>query len=63
MNDDHGGYTIKGGDKLWVPFSSSGFRTSVAPASDESKANTRWTIVFLPGNELSLKLGPKRIMK
>lgn len=63
MIDEHGGYTIKSATKLWVPYSSSGFRTTVALVEDEGKANTRWNIIFLDNNQISLELGPKRIMR
>lgn len=63
MNDSYGGYTIRNGKRLFIPYSMAGYRTTVAPLEELNENNNRWTITFLNDNIIKLSLGPKRLMK
>jgi nuclear transport factor 2 (NTF2) superfamily protein len=63
MNDKFGGYTIRSNNRLFVPYSMAGYRTTVSPLEELHDDNNRWNIVFTSENTIRLSLGPNRMMK
>jgi len=63
MDDNFGGYTIRSENKLFVPYSMAGYRTTVSPLEELNEDHTRWTVTFTSDNTVRLSLGPKRMMK
>jgi hypothetical protein len=62
MLDQHGGYVIKSATKIWIPFSSSGYRSSTFDHSLESSPCSRWSIDF-EKDGIKLSLGPGCMMR
>lgn len=63
MDDEVGGYTIRSEDKLFVPYSMAGYRTTVSPLEEMLDDNNRWNITWTSDTTIRLSLGPKRMMK
>lgn len=63
MNDKFGGYTIRSNNRLFVPYSMAGYRTTVSPLEELHDDNNRWNIEFTSETTIRLSLGPLRMMK
>jgi hypothetical protein len=63
MDDTFGGYTIRSENKLFVPYSMAGYRTTVSPLEEMHDNNNRWDITWVTENTIRLSLGPTRMMK
>jgi hypothetical protein len=63
MDDNWGGYTIRNENRLFVPYSMAGYRTTVSPLEELHDDNNRWTVTWTSENTIRLSLGPKRMMK
>jgi len=63
MDDEAGGYTIRSDDRLFVPYSMAGYRTTVSPLEEMYDDNNRWNVTFTSETTIRLSLGPKRLMK